>query len=69
MGQMRESSITFWDKALAQLKRYRKAAEKEDPPGEMTLSCGALDTIRTGNREFIDQACKAVKASLPRNVI
>jgi len=69
MGQEREPFLPFWDTALAQLARYRKAAEKEDPPGEMSLSCGALDTIRTGDRTFIDQACKAVKASLPRNVI
>ncbi|KKL57764.1 hypothetical protein LCGC14_2232160, partial [marine sediment metagenome] len=50
---------------LTEYDAVRRAAQSEHPPGRKTLYLGALDTLRTGDRTFVERASTAVRGNIP----
>jgi len=49
--------------------KYRRKAEKENPPGHNVLMTGILQTIVSKNKSFMDEAVKLVKENVPEDTI
>ena len=49
--------------------RFRKRAEKEQPPGNYTLLICILQALASNDRSFIDRGVSAVKQSLPEDSV